>query len=185
MKEIPAYSKLGVIIWFIIVAFYFHNPPMSHSTGAVIHDSRVVVDAKVPRLSFDLVFTISNRSSSALILRRSNVPWMFPYTCTLAAVQTSHSSDQIAAMKMTRPLRDPPVGKFTIGANAAETGSIKLVRFFPEIVHVIKTNDVLVRWSYELRAIEFTNNFSGSILIPSEGQGLMNGPERERERVSP
>lgn len=138
--------------------------------GFAAEEDGPVVGVRIAESKSELLFTISNKWDTDLLLRRSNVPWLFPKCVKLVLIQTNSATTWTEPIPMLMALMDPPVGRVKIGAHNDARGALNLGRFFPQLSETLHTNDVLVFWEYLLIDLTTSRRFqrSGSAVIVAE-----------------
>jgi hypothetical protein len=116
-----------------------------------------------------LLFSITNTSQKELVIDRCDLPWMSHYTLKLEASRVDKLGNR-TGLTPRWPISDPPAGTERIAPGEVISGSVSLRSYFEGIQEALATNDILVRWSFDLGESAAKNRFRGNLLIPAESR---------------
>ena len=137
---------------------------------AVVKVGAISVEARISEKD-PLVVTLSitNGSSTDLIIDKSQVPWTSYYALTLKAFRVDALNGQLSVLSRSKPIADPPPGVLRVPRYEAASGSISLKRSFADIEKALSDRDILLFWSFEIGYGEAKKLFHGTLLIHSPG----------------
>ncbi len=139
--------------------------PIANAAG---QEGSLDVQAKLTALSptrITLEFTLRNSGSVPLEFFASELPWGIQLSLMLVPVTNDSEARRIAEALY---VDDPRVGQVTIKAGEQLSGTVDLLHRFPTLPKFLKTREVIVFWSFQLRQVGGTQmpRTSGAVVLP-------------------
>jgi hypothetical protein len=116
------------------------------------------------RLQFELRYT----GESPLVLSERSLPWRNPRDLLLVACALNAADPRPAAADF--PIRDLPPTSLTMNPGDTLSGSVNLSTRLPGLATAIRTSDVILFWSHEIKAADGQTlpRLNGGVVLPRQ-----------------
>jgi len=119
----------------------------------------------------NLIISIKSKLQDSLSIYQSDLPWGSRYSMIIIVAKLDASG---TVLDQSLYIDDPSPNVVTMKYGESLTGKISLKTRFHDILTVLKTKQVIIFWSYQLKSLnnKSTERLGGWLIIPKKGQNI-------------
>lgn len=129
-----------------LLAFCKPQPAATNDHVGVMQNDSHAVSIALTDKPYVIRVALTNSTDHDLELRRADMPWYERRLIMFASAATTHM-----LLSKTYELDDTPPGTMLLKRRQTLSEDIDLRRWFPILPETLKSDDVILLWSYELR----------------------------------
>lgn len=141
-------KALALLLLLSVSAAESASPPVRE---CCVDIAMTVERAASSGVSTHLAVHLTNKSPATVTTYSASLPWGNRHSIILAAIRESRPNEPLT---MTVPIDDPGPGTVDIKPSQTVQGDIDLDYFFADLPKVLKSDSVIVFWTYKLSTLD-------------------------------